>query len=98
VDSLRELGTAEDSPCRDEECDGTAEVEVDGDHRFRVCQKCGFEFGYEKIETTGETHACGIGVPESIRRAASAGLEGAIRSEAAKQPVPVQIGFGPPRS
>ena len=61
-------------PCRDPECDGIAEVEVDGDHRYYECMECGFAFGYQRISvSTDET--CAIGVPEDLRRSASAPME-----------------------
>jgi hypothetical protein len=62
------------APCRDPECAGVAEVEVDGDHRYFECMECGFCFGYERISvSTDET--CAIGVPEDLRRSASAPME-----------------------
>jgi hypothetical protein len=85
-------------PCRDPECIGTAEVEVDGDHRFYVCEACGFEFGHKKSEGTSlNSDNCGIGVPESLRRRASAATQSAIQQEERAQPVMVQIGFGAPK-
>jgi hypothetical protein len=57
--------------CGDPECGGTATLEQDGDHcTYWACEECGFEFGYELISQQDET--CQIGVPESIRRQASA--------------------------
>jgi len=91
---LQEIGKGEDQPCRDEECGGTAEVEVDGDHKFYVCNDCGFEFGYEKVQTPNIGTAgdsCAVGVPETIRRAASGGMEGAMAAEASKAPVPLTL-------
>lgn len=62
--------------CADPDCNGTAEPEVDGEHRYLACTTCGFEFGYKKAESTqlalDSSGACAIGVPESIRAAFSA--------------------------
>jgi hypothetical protein len=92
---LKELGSAEDVMCRDEECGGIAEVEVDGEHRYYVCEDCGFEFGYERVQmpTIGTGDNCAIQVPESIRRAASQGMDSALAAEASKAPVPLTLGM-----
>lgn len=59
----------EETPCRDPECSGIAEPEVDGGYRFYECPECGFLFGYSRVEQPDDV--CGIGVPEEVRRAAS---------------------------
>lgn len=59
--------------CRSEyDIETMVEPEVDGDHRYWECEECGFAFGYEKIEEGVRIEGnCSIGVPESVRRAAS---------------------------
>lgn len=66
-------------PCRDSECDGQAEEEIDGNYRYRVCQSCGFTFAYEPIEVAGGGDHCAIGVPETLRRSASGPMEEALK-------------------
>jgi hypothetical protein len=85
---------ADARPCRDTECSGVAEPEVDGEHRYWECQECGFAFAYERIENPmgGE---CAIGVPEEVRRRASAPMEQAMREEQRGKPVVVQLGRKP---
>jgi hypothetical protein len=65
-------------PCRDSDCPGQAEEEVDGNVRYRVCLTCGFEFAYERVEIAGDQEVCAIGVPEALRRAASGPMEHAM--------------------
>lgn len=65
-------------PCRDPDCQGSAEEEVDGTVRYRVCLTCGFEFAYERVEVSGEQEVCAIGVPEALRRVASGPMERAM--------------------
>jgi hypothetical protein len=65
-------------PCRDPDCDGLGEEEVDGNVRYRVCQSCGFEYAYERVEIAGDQEVCAIGVPEELRRAASGPMEQAM--------------------
>lgn len=99
---LKELGTGEDIACGDPECAEanspllTAEVEVDGDHKYHVCIECGYNFNYQKVEGSGVADdACSIGVPESIRKIASAAPEGAIANlarEESRQSGTVNIG------
>jgi hypothetical protein len=78
-------------PCRDPECAGQAEEEVDGDVRYRVCQACGFEFAYERIEVGGEQGVCQIGVPEDLRRAASGPMEEAMAAEGRSKMIPLIV-------
>lgn len=78
-------------PCRDPECTGQAEEEVDGDVRYRVCQACGFEFAYERIEVGGEQGVCQIGVPEELRRAVSGPMEEAIAAEGRPRMIPLTV-------
>ena len=56
-------------PCRDPECEGVAEVEQDGNMAYYECQECEMQFGYRQLDQPD--HACGIGVPESVRKIAS---------------------------
>ena len=65
-------------PCRDPDCQGQAEEEVDGNVRYRVCLTCGFEFAYERVEVAGDQEVCQIGIPEDLRRAASGPMEEAM--------------------
>ena len=65
-------------PCRDPIATGSGEEEVDGNVRYRVCQTCGFEYAYERVEISGEQEVCAIGVPEALRRAASEPMERAM--------------------
>jgi len=68
-----EVRAAGPQPCGDPECSGVAEPEQDGDCAYWACPECGYEFGYQLLGTgSKEDGSCQIGVPESIRRAASA--------------------------
>jgi hypothetical protein len=106
TETATDLGVGEDRPCRDEECDGIAEVEVDGNHQFHVCGTCGFEFNHQMVDSNKRAEdACAIGVSEPLRRAASAAPEGALAAlarEEAVQSGTVTIGttipFGRPAS
>lgn len=53
------------------------EPELDGDLRYYECPECGYEWGWSRIEKQQE-NTCSMGVPEDIRRAASAGMEKAM--------------------
>lgn len=80
-------------PCRDPECaerGGMAEPDGDAEMRYYTCTECGYEFGYQQVKQ--DTGTCQIGVPEGVRRAASAGAE---RAMAQSQPVLLQIGRRP---
>jgi len=106
TETATDLGVGEDIPCRDEECVGTAEVEVDGDHQYHVCGLCGFEFNHKRVDPNKRAEdACAIGVSEPLRRAASAAPEGALAAlarEEAVQSGTVNVGatipFGRPAS
>lgn len=93
---------ADAKPCANPECptldpestvfNSLVEPEVDGDHRYYECEECGYAFGYERVgEGIRVEGACAAGVPESVRRAASAPMEGALADEKKSQPVPVTI-------
>jgi hypothetical protein len=43
-------------------------------HRYYSCVVCGSEFGWEQVEDVPDD-SCGLGVPEPVRRAASAPVE-----------------------
>lgn len=82
--------------CRDEfDIEVLVEPEVDGEHRYWECEDCGYAWGYERIEQGVRIEGnCSVGVPESVRRAASAPMEKAMAQEAAKQPVPIGLTIG----
>lgn len=73
---------AELTRCADPSCDGIAEPEQDGDHVFQVCEKCGMEFGFRRIQQTQGD--CQLGIPEHVRRAYSP----------VEQPTPVAVSIG----
>lgn len=84
-------------PCKNPECDNAyVEVEQDGDHLYWECGECGFTFDYQRIDAP-QVHddSCQVGIPEPVRRRASAGMEKALRQEASKVPVMLQIGKRP---
>lgn len=73
-----------------------AEPEQDGDHLFYECVTCGFAFGWEKKPQTVATEgSCAIGVPEDIRRAASAGMDAAMTAGLSPTEKPVTLGRKP---
>lgn len=80
-EAMREL-MSQEVPCRDSECEGIAEPEQDGDHLYYHCPVCEYDFGYERVPqpalTSDAGGTCAIGVPESIRAAASRGMERAM--------------------
>lgn len=103
--SLMQVESSE-KPCPNTECEthdpestvygALVEPEVDGDHRYWECEECGYAFGYERIETGTRVEGnCAIGVPESVRKGASKGMETAIKQEQRAQPVPITIGRRP---
>lgn len=61
--------TAEEKPCRDPDCPGIAEPEIDGEHRFWWCTICGFEFDYEIVSDLQTGDSCQAGISEGVRRA-----------------------------
>jgi hypothetical protein len=75
--------TTDARPCANPECDNQeVEPEQDGEHLYFECEECGYGFGWEKIEEGVRLEGnCSIGVPESVRRASSAGMEGAIAAQ-----------------
>lgn len=78
-------------PCRDPECSGVAEPEQDQDHcTYWACPECGYEFGHVLIGK-GEDETCQIGVPEEIRKAASAPMQAALAEQTKGLPM-LQIG------
>lgn len=79
--------TSDQVACRDPECDGSAELEQDGDIRYFACAECGFEFDYQRLAVQVES-ACPVGVPEEIRRRTS--------PAPVRAPVLLQIGMRPP--
>lgn len=88
----------EERPCP--VCGEPAEPEIDGDHRYWECanddcEAPGYAFGYEKVEEGTRIEGnCSVGVPESVRRAASAPMEGAISAERQAQPVDLGLTIG----
>jgi hypothetical protein len=94
---LSDIIEADAQPCFDPECSGLAEPEIDGTHRYLECQECGSTFGYVKIQNPVVVDSCAMGVPEDIRRAASAPMEGAMLDQVRKNaPVFVELGRKPP--
>lgn len=89
---------SEERPCP--LCGVMAEPEADGELRYWVCEneECEapyYEWGYEKIEEGVRLEGnCAIGIPESVRRAASAPMEGAIAKERQAQPVELGLTIG----
>lgn len=75
--------------------DQLVDPELDGSHRYWECEECGFAWGYELIEEGTRIEGnCSIGVPESVRKAASAPMEQAIAREASSQPVDLGLTIG----
>lgn len=82
-------------------CGEMAEPEIDGDHRYWEClsDECeagpGYAWGYERVEEgTRVEGSCSIGVPESVRKAASAPMESVIARERQAQPVNLGLTIG----
>lgn len=77
--------------CFDPECvdeDGNrsvAEPEQDGEHQYHHCTVCGYDFGFRKAVPTAvavnSDGVCAVGVPEDLRRAASAAMQTAIAQD-----------------
>lgn len=71
--------------CADPECvDGAgnpsvAEPEQDGEHRYHECTVCGYAFGYQRVRpetvAVNPEGVCAVGIPEDLRRRASAAME-----------------------
>lgn len=100
--SVTELGQVEVRDCADPEClaesgPGTAEPEQDGDHRYFICQVCGFEFGWDRMPTetlaVGQDGSCSVGVPEEVRKAASGLHDRAQAQIDRQQSAPVNLGL-----
>lgn len=75
---------AESRPCP--VCGALTEPELDGDHRYYECEAddCeagGYTWGYERIADGVRIESCQLGIPESVRREASAPMEQAIAAE-----------------
>lgn len=75
--------------CFDPECideagsRSVAEPEQDGDLSFYCCTTCGGEFGYRHTRPTPTGAAtCAAGIPEDLRRRASAPMEGTLARQA----------------
>lgn len=85
-------------PCPDPECGGTAEPEQDGDHLYFECTRCGYAAGYHKAEqptlAANQSGHCSVGVPEAVRRAASAAMDNALTAASTLGPL-LQIGRRP---
>lgn len=76
--------------CRDPDCRGLAEPEIDGDLRYHECVDCGYGFNYQRIPSEATSAGtCAMGVPEDLRRRASAAME---NTQAATSPPLLQIG------
>lgn len=89
---------SQDQPCP--LCGTVTEPELDGQHIYYECQSddcetVGYTWGYQMVQVPDAANDCAIGVPESVRRAASAPVESVIAAEAARQPVPISIGRRP---
>lgn len=84
---------AEERRCPDPDCGGLAEPEQDGDHKYFACVDCGFEFGWERVETSilaeDADGNCSVGVPASVRRAVS----GIGQPQEPPVPKPVSLGL-----
>ena len=77
-------------PCANPDCDNEfVEPESDGDVSYLECEVCGYAWGYRRLEErTRIDGSCSLGVPESVRRAASAPAEQELRRGA-----PVSLGM-----
>lgn len=89
------MTTVEARRCADPECGGLAEPEQDGEHRYLECTCCGYAFGWERVETVAVNPegGCSVGIPETIRRAASTAMENALARQG--RPPLLQIGVRP---
>lgn len=76
-------------PMTPDECERSevVEPEIDGEHMYYECPDCGYAWGYQRVEGLSVEGNCAIGVPEEVRREASAPMEQAMRKEQQKQPV-----------
>jgi hypothetical protein len=76
--TLPHTAKARECPVCPDEYDTVTIVEPDVEDQteFFSCPECGYEWGWSKIETPQDT--CAMGVPEDVRRRASAGMESAM--------------------
>lgn len=62
-----------------------AEPEQDGDLHYHHCPNCGNDFGWRhqpaQTVAANPAGACAVGIPEDLRRRASAGMENALRQQ-----------------
>lgn len=62
--------------CPDSDCAAVAEPEEEltegGLLRWWICGTCGTEFGYVVIKDDAQAGTCALGIPEGVRRVASA--------------------------
>lgn len=74
-----------------------AEPEQDGDHSYHTCTVCGDDFGWHRTDLTAVSPdgSCVAGIPEHVRRAASAGMENALAADARQQLPLLRIGRRP---
>lgn len=79
---------SEFTQCADPSCSGVAEPEQDGEHLYFQCQECGMEFGWSKVPNPTSDPTCQLGLPEDVRRMASALNE---KVDVPSGPTPVQI-------
>lgn len=68
-------------------CDVETEPERDGDYHYFECENedCeagGYTWGFIKIQVAQPDGSCSLGVPEDVRRSASAPMEQALRPKA----------------
>ncbi len=62
------------------------EPEVDGEHRYWECLECGYSWGYERVGDGLQIEGnCAIGVPEEVRKQASAPMEKALQDQQGSQ-------------
>lgn len=88
---------SQDQPCP--LCGTLTEPELDGQHIYYECESddCdtpGYTWGYMSIQAP-DSEDCAIGVPRSVRAAASAPAERALAADQARQPVSITIGRRP---
>ena len=73
--------------CQDEHgLHGVAEPEQDGEHRYHECTNCGYAFGWARVDVLSvqvkSEGSCAVGVPEDLRRRASAAMNAALAADA----------------
>lgn len=80
--------------CANPECENPmVEPDTDGEVSYFECEMCGFAFGYQKLPGMRIEGSCALGVPEQVRKAASAPYEKAVRSAQGEQSTkPVYLG------